>query len=271
MQSLRQGLIGAWCPSLGATGYTLLDRSRFNNHGTLTNMGGQQSWLASGSGMAIAFDGTDDRVQTAAVIRPLTLTISLWAKIDYASSKTYGRLIEHGLNNSVTVTLNKVLAANQVSFQLASSATVAAWTQGVTSSWEMYTVSILNDGSSGNAWSLYRNGVFDKSGTFSVASPSGSKVWYIGGCDPSAASVASHAGQIDDVRIYNRVLTPSEILMLSSRRGIGLVTQASRVKALPRKFWVNVGGTWRNADSYVNAGGAWKLAVPSVNVGGTWK
>jgi hypothetical protein len=78
-------------------------------------------------------------------------------------------------------------------------------------------------------------------------------------------------GQLDDIRIYSRALTPAEIRLLASRRGIGLTPLPDRAAGLPRRFSVNVGGTWREADSYVNVGGVWKLGQPSVNVGGVWK
>jgi hypothetical protein len=64
--SIRQGLIRAWCPSLGASGLTLIDRSGQNAHGTLTNMAGQDNWQASGSGVALNFDGVNDYVACGA-------------------------------------------------------------------------------------------------------------------------------------------------------------------------------------------------------------
>jgi hypothetical protein len=75
----------------------------------------------------------------------------------------------------------------------------------------------------------------------------------------------------DDLRIYNRILTLAEIRLLASRRGIGLQPLPDRAAGLPRRFSVNVGGTWREADSYVNVGGVWRLSQPSVNVAGTWR
>ncbi len=80
-----------------------------------------------------------------------------------------------------------------------------------------------------------------------------------------------YSGAVDDIRIYNRALTAAEIRLLASRRGIGLLPLPDRGAALPRKLSVNVGGTWRAADSYVNVGGVWKLAEAKINVGGTWK
>jgi hypothetical protein len=76
---------------------------------------------------------------------------------------------------------------------------------------------------------------------------------------------------LDDIRIYSRALTAPEISLLASRRGIGLKPLPDRAAGLPRKLSVNVGGTWREADSYVNVGGAWKLSQASVNVAGNWK
>jgi hypothetical protein len=78
-------------------------------------------------------------------------------------------------------------------------------------------------------------------------------------------------GQLDDIRIYNRALTAAEIRLLASRRGIGLTPLPDRAAGLPKKLSVNVGGTWRNGDSYVNTGSGWRLGVPFVNVAGTWR
>ena len=73
------------------------------------------------------------------------------------------------------------------------------------------------------------------------------------------------------MRIYNRVLTLSEIRLLASRRGIGLTPLPDRTAGMPRKLYVNVGGVWRSGDAYVNTGSGWRLGTPSVNVGGTFR
>jgi hypothetical protein len=78
-------------------------------------------------------------------------------------------------------------------------------------------------------------------------------------------------GWIDDVRIYNRALTLSEIRLLASRRGIGLQPLPDRAAGLPRKLFVNDAGTWRDGDAYVNTGSEWRLGIPSVNDAGTWR
>jgi hypothetical protein len=80
-----------------------------------------------------------------------------------------------------------------------------------------------------------------------------------------------HGGQIADVRLYNRVLTLAEIRLLASRRGIGLQPLPDRAVSVPRKLFVNVGGTWRPADAYVHDGTAFRLSDAKINVGGVWK
>ena len=78
-------------------------------------------------------------------------------------------------------------------------------------------------------------------------------------------------GYLDDIRIYDRAITLSEIRLLASRRGIGLTPLPDRAAGMPRKLFVNHAGTWRNGDAFVNTGSGWRLGIPFVNAGGTWK
>jgi hypothetical protein len=54
--SLRDGLVGAWVPELGATGARLLDQSGRGNHGTLQN---GPTWETTARGTEILYDGVD--------------------------------------------------------------------------------------------------------------------------------------------------------------------------------------------------------------------
>jgi hypothetical protein len=62
--SLRQGLVRAWCPLLGPSGYTLLDRSGYGDHGVLTSMDAGSDWVGTRYGWALDFDAVDDMVAT---------------------------------------------------------------------------------------------------------------------------------------------------------------------------------------------------------------
>ena len=74
-RSLWDGVVGAWCPSLGATGLTVRDHSGRGNHGTVTGMTAAEAW-ADPAGMT--FDGTDDSLLLGQLYNPPTMTVSLW-------------------------------------------------------------------------------------------------------------------------------------------------------------------------------------------------
>lgn len=80
---VRNGLIGAWCPSLtGPTGTSLLDLSGFGNFGTLTGMDAAADWVDGGQGLALDFDGVDDYVISPITSRTwnanVAVTASAW-------------------------------------------------------------------------------------------------------------------------------------------------------------------------------------------------
>jgi hypothetical protein len=118
---------------------------------------------------------------------------------------------------------------------------------------------------------------FNGAGPFTVTRTNGTvnsgMNWVAGGASHIGMNnfTAYFPGQIADVRVYNRVLTLAEIRLLASRLGIGLSPLPDRAAGMPRKLFVNVGGTWRDGDAYVNTGSGWRLGVPFVNAGGTWK
>ena len=269
--SLRQGLVGCWVPSLGASGLSLIDRSGQNNHGTLTNMGGQDNWRASGSGVALNFDGSNDYAEMAPVFsgRPV-LTVAFWARPTSTSSR-----IESNEGSSSTIRASYSLAEDGNAYVLPGSTSAYGFcnwsTLGVTRF--IHAVFVFDSTAATNAERarIFLNGVQQTLtfvGTIPTAAPTFTGRLRLGQRpDLSAPS----SGLMDDVRIYSRVLTLAEIRLLASRRGIGLTPLPDRAAGLPRRFSVNVGGTWRAADSYVNVGGTWKLALPSVNVGGNWK
>ena len=212
LAQLERGVVGYWCPMLQTTGLRLYDRSVRKNHGTLTSMDAATDWVTASvrgrSGRVLDFDGVNDRIVTSSVARTLTISIGLWLKIDYANSDTFARFLEHGLNQSITVCLNKNNAPNKLTVQLGDGGTAATWTENVSSTWENYSVSVSHAGGV-NSISLYRNGVFDNTASKTIT-PSGSYAWFLGGCDSSVTSVATPAAQIAETCLWNRALTASE-------------------------------------------------------------
>jgi len=264
--SLRQGLVGAWCPSLGASGLTLIDRSGRGNHGTLTNMVGQDNWRASGSGVSLNFDGTNDFVLVPTLGPNAARSVSVWFHSSMSLSTNQFRWLI-GYGNASTGALFLVGFGTSSTFgtngfgvtQFGDSVGTAGVLDGV---WRHGAVINV-----GTRYEVYVDGVLRATKTMTTNAASTAVTI---GKNPNALA-DFYAGLTDDIRIYSRALTPAEIRLLASRRGIGLQPLPDRAVSLPRKLFVNVGGTWRDGDAYVNVGGTWKLGTPFVNAGGTWK
>jgi len=271
--SLRQGLVGAWCPSLGASGLTLIDRSGRNNHGTLTNMGGQNNWEADSSGVAVTLDGSNDYVQVSPnsaldIQSGGNLTICAWV-FRTANVSTYETVVTKRLSNGATanyeLSFNNTSTGNDKAFGFYSGSSFTVSTTLVPILRWTHIGSVSN--ASGTTY--YVNG--QAAGTSATVSASANGHPFKIGAVAGSPETQFLSARLDDIRIYNRALTPAEIRLLASRRGIGLQPLPDRGAGLPRKLSVNVGGTWRAADAYVNVGGTWRLSQASVNVGGTWK
>jgi hypothetical protein len=270
-QSLRQGLVGAWCPSLGASGLSLIDRSGRNNHGTLVNMAGQDNWRASGSGVALDFDGTNDHVVLSPVLsgRPV-LTVTFWARPTSTSSR-----IELAEGTNSTIRAGYAFSEDGNAYLLPGSTAgfgFCNWSSRGVARFIHY-AGVFDSTAATNAERarIFLNGV-QQTLTFVGTIPTTATVFtgnLLFGLRPDFSSPSS--GLLDDIRIYNRALTPAEIRLLASRRGIGLLPLPDRAAGLPRKLSVNVGGTWRPADAYVHDGTAFRLSEAKINVGGVWK
>jgi len=233
-------------------------------------MDGQDNWRASGSGVSLSLDGTNDCV-TAPDRTGLTgnaaYTFSAWIRVLAGTSGA----IAHAGGPAPWPCLIRVGTTGNVSFSRgATNCTVyGAFTAGV---WThlafVYPGTVIRDVlvySNGNSLAVATDGGV---GAANVAINWVPTTFYLGSLGGTDYLLN---GSIDDARIYNRVLTPAEIRLLASRRGIGLTPLPDRGGGLPRKLSVNVGGTWRAADAYVRTATDWRLSQASVNVGGTWK
>jgi hypothetical protein len=97
-KTILQGLVGAWCPSLGPSGYTLLDRSVRSNHGTLTNMDAGSDWVMRNGRPALDLDGSDDYVDAGTKTLPITsaVTLSMWANFSAMTASTFYTFFSFG-------------------------------------------------------------------------------------------------------------------------------------------------------------------------------
>jgi hypothetical protein len=279
--SLRQGLVGAWCPSLGASGLSLIDRSGLGNHGSLTNMGGQVNWPTSGSGVAVQCDGVNDYI--TAVGSTDAQMLSMWFRLTSPLTLSnfptlFGASNEQGGSYRMTMCAGFNIIGQGTSLGTGRLCVISYDGTNLSGAYSLTNFSSLNGtwfhvacGWDGSRWCVFVKGIDETNAQntqqrFSNLPKNSS---YIGAYGPSIGRYCP--AQFDDVRIYNRALTPAEISLLASRRGIGLTPLPDRGGGLPRKMSVNVGGTWRAADAYVRTATDWRLSQASVNVGGVWK
>jgi hypothetical protein len=223
--TLLGGEIGIWCPSFDTVGNgtTTLTDLVGSADGTLTNFslsGSTSNWVSdtdSGGVRALDFDGVNDFVVTPNITLPATFTVSLWAKIDYASSTNFARIVEHGLNDSFTLCINKGFFANKTTVQYADFA--GGWiasSTDITANWVHLCVTMSKPASLMTGV-LYENGVSVGTNT-KTATPSNNVPLRFGG-EATSANFTSLRGRLDDIRVFNRVLSGSEITALASKRG----------------------------------------------------
>ena len=256
--SLRQGLVGAWCPSLMAGGIKVPNLSGIREDGSLQ----VASYEASGSGVSLVSSASNWLSASPSSIFTSSASLSFWIR-KRNTSDIGGWLCEGALQSATHYTFGGLCYVgtfrnqSRLSFSPLASVDLMQW----------HNVCITTDGVS---WRFFQAGQL----AFSTAAQStvsfSSELFEFGRSRSTVQAFTLNANW-DDIRLYNRALTLSEIRLLASRRGIGLQPLPDRAAGMPRKLFVNVGGTWRDGDAYVNVGGTWKLGTPFVNAGGTWK
>lgn len=223
--SLRQGLVGAWCPSVQrcGSGFTLPDLSGYGNHGTLTNMDPGTDWVSSGSGLALDFDGLNDYV-TARIptIELLTdgCTLSLWYRNFTGTTGVYAALCS---STSGTQFLIFQASGSAINFAQRNNAGGDTNTSGGT--WQSASWKNIIAVSTPSSLTLYSNAVQ----TATLVRTSGATTFNqisIGALNRAGGLSNYSLSQQDDIRVYKRALTPTEIqLLYTGGRGVGLAPE----------------------------------------------
>ena len=223
--SLRQGLVGAWCPSLGASGFRLIDRSGYGNHGVLTNMDPGTDWVASGGKLALDFDGVNDYVATAlSCSNRSNLDISAWI---FKSSTSHNVFVGAGEGTGAGPRAN-IYILGTTTYVTAESTGGSAYGQvsNTRTGWNHFHYSYFYTGSSSSdSLKLWINGV-EQSLTYTGFIPGslGNVGFFEIGRSKGEALYGT--AQFDDVRAWSRRLTPSEIrLLYTAGRGAGLAPE----------------------------------------------
>jgi len=205
---LWRGCVGAWNPGLGPSGLTLRDNSGFGNHGTLTN---GPTWVASQGKYAMNFDHLDDVVVVSDKAiwdfsgRPFS--VSCWCKSNLASD--YMILVSKTTMGNFGWALG--VYASKVFLQINTTYTEAGGTVS-TNKWH-HVVGVWNT----TTLFIHLDGILTQSKAATTLTNEATAL-RIG--DLGSSSIAPMNGDLDDVRIYNRALSPDEIRTLATRPGI---------------------------------------------------
>jgi len=206
------GLVG-WWPFNGNAN----DESGNENHGTV-NGATLTSDRSGKQNSAYNFDGISNLIQcskTGPTGNP-TLTISFWIK---SSQKSYGHLIGYGNNGLSGQDLRIFIngnCSNSIAFDTYGNQKAKSNT--LSDSWENYSISYDgNIGDNTTSAKFYKNGVLMSSECFNVNNSETNISQLIPitfGRYHGTVQTGFYNGLLDDITIYNRILTQEEITAL---------------------------------------------------------
>ena len=227
--SLWKGCVGAWAPCLGPSGLTLRDWGGFGNNGTLT---GGPSWVVSGR-QALSFDGVNDQITFASPGKCAVSgaqSLSLWFNARSIVVANFPQMFNLGLVASPftgqslvgfnIVGVGPTIGTSQlcyIDYNASSGGVSGSYTTqsfgGRLNEW-IHVVGQWN----GTIWRTFINGTEDTNaqGTQDAPTAQPNGLMAIG----SSSSSRFFDGNIEDVRFYGRALSPNEIRLLASRRGV---------------------------------------------------
>ena len=208
---------GWWCPSLNPAfgGTRLWDLSGRQNWGTLTSMA-NDDWVVNGGKLALDFDGSNDHVTTTCPgVTTRGRAVSVWFRTSVllGSVGQYAGIVRWGTATSFPADAGKDFAV-----QFGNDANFGSTGFGVSQYGDGIGVTGFNDGrwhhgyidSAGSLYSIYVDGVFRASKTMTTNATAGTVT--IG--RNTYGGVEYFPGQLDDIRIYNRALTATEVRQL---------------------------------------------------------
>jgi hypothetical protein len=208
------GLVGSWHFNEGS-GTSIYDSSGYNNNGTLIN---GPTWVSGKYGNGVKFDGSNDYVNFGDVLdfeRTYPFSISFWAKFNDSTSDMFviakqdnfnvgeGYAISRSSSGSIFFYLGNNQNTNALSIATAEK-TGADW---------IHIVVTYNGSSSASGVKIYFNGTqqsTNNNGNDTITATTVTSENLQIGCR-EGCTFSWFNGTIDEVRIYNRALSSTEI------------------------------------------------------------
>jgi len=224
--NLSEGRVAAYSAGEQGPGGLVLRDQEGSNHGTLTNMDPATDWVDQ----ALDFKATANQyVDTPYVINGNDIfTISFWMNLDTVTKNFQavfdGFISSANRNIQIWMHTDSYLYVWHLDNVLNSNRRTS--TTLVANRWYHVTYSGNGAESTGK---LYIDGEFDN--TITIGSHAGGDVTVELGRRNDASSASYLDGQLDDVAIYSRALSPQEIATLAKRRGIAYETNSRKISA----------------------------------------
>ena len=246
---LWRGCVGAWNPGLGPSGLVLRDWGGRKNNGVLTN---GPVWSTSTGRQAISADGVNDDIisdRSSGLSGDVTASMSVWI---YRTGAFEGLAVMTG-NSAITLggmsIDTNVNGPGTVSAEFFGSNGYRVTSSVITANAWVHVAVTKTKGPINTTTALYVNGVERTASSASVNTPSVINAQVRIG---SYQSGGFFAGQIADVRIYDRVVLANEINLLARRPGIAY-------ELAPRKFYSlptpSFSAAWARRQSIIIGGG----------------
>ncbi len=212
--SLWRGCVFAAAPCLGPSGVTLYDWSGFGNHGTLTNMDPATDYVISAERYCLDFDNTNDQVRMPVkVIAGADHSQTCWVMTRATNDDQYVLALETFVGEILCRI--DIGASGKIFGYVFDGASRNIGAAAISANMWYHACFTR----SGNVFTFYLNGRQTGQATYTPTIFAGNGVNDIGG-RRNNATLNPMNGQIDDVRIYNRAIAPSEVAVLAARRGI---------------------------------------------------
>ncbi len=237
------GLIGEYVPALGSTGGTVFDLSEYKRHGTTSGIDTNSDWVASSNprlgGWSLNFDGDQDYISIPWTFSLDVYSCVAWVKIN-AGTVIQAIYDARDANNDGTVF---AIDGSEQIFCTYNATSLTANT--VLADGEWHHIAVTSDGS---ILTAYVNGANDGetsiSGSISVTTD-----LKIGARNFSTPTVLEWAGEMQEVRFYERALTAEEVLhdynnplsLLRMKRFVSMAPETAAAGSAPMMTMLGVG------------------------------
>ena len=198
MQLITQpgGQVGYWSFDEN-NGSRVYDASTTNADGDIT---GPATWASGKLGTALTFNGTGNYVDVGnpTALRVTSGTLQAWIK----SSQTTGTQAIIGKSDNYYV----LLSSNRIAIFDFNTSTTCQETAGLIADGAWHHIAVTFQSGVNNGTTIYRDGIATKTCTMTTVNQSSNVI--IG---DDFTHTQKFNGQLDEVKVYNRVLSPSEV------------------------------------------------------------